>query len=133
MMIALLVSGAWGCSSLGIYRFEKPRRAPIEERVGIPRKLEGGVALNGPMMAALKVAMDDFRPPWIKPENQEHLDEKCLADWKYIDTVVIQASEDLFYVMFSPNLNKCGPGLVILDAGVVYAIDGKGRILAEER
>ncbi|QQR43701.1 hypothetical protein JKA73_32560 [Myxococcus xanthus] len=123
--------GLCGCSALGIYRFDKPERAPANESVTIPSQIEGGVALTGPMMAALKVAMDDFRPPWVTAEKQEHLEEKCLADWRYIDARVVQANDNLFYVTFSPNLSACGPGLVLLDGGVVYAIDGKGRILAE--
>ncbi|WP_426754953.1 hypothetical protein [Myxococcus sp. Y35] len=123
--------GLCGCSTLGIYRFDKPERAPAGEAVEIPSQLEGGVKLTGPMMAALKVAMDDFRPPWMKPEAQDTVEEKCLADWRYIEARVVQANDDLFYVTFSPNLSACGPGLVLLDGGAVYAIDGKGRILAE--
>lgn len=130
LTLAPLVS-LCGCSALGIYRFDKPKRVPASEAVTIPSQIEGGVKLTGPMMAALKVAMDDFRPPWITPEKQAHPEEKCLADWRYIEARVVQANENLFYVTFSPNLSACGPGMVLLDGGVVYAIDGKGRILAE--
>lgn len=124
------VLGLCGCSASGLYRFEKPERVPANEAVKIPGQIEGGVKLTGPMMAALKVAMADFRPPWIAPEKQDTPEGKCLADWRYIDTRVVQASDDLFYVTFSPNLSACGPGLVLLDGGAVYAIDGQGRILA---
>jgi hypothetical protein len=82
------------------------------------------------MMAALKVAMDDYRPPWIRPENQEYPEDKCLADWKYIHMTVVQANENLFYVRFTPDLRQCGPGFVVHDAGADYAVDGQGRILA---
>ncbi|MFL5343820.1 MAG: hypothetical protein ACJ8AT_03465 [Hyalangium sp.] len=123
-----------GCSHFGYYKYEKPQRAPpeVSAQVRFPNALEGGAQLTGPMMLALKVAMSDFRPPWIKPEKQQDPEDKCLADWRYIDTTVVQAEENLFYVLFTPDLRQCGPGFVVLDAGALYAIDAQGRILAKE-
>ena len=46
--------------------------------------------------------------------------------------LVALARENLFYVLFTPDLRQCGPGFVVLDAGALYAIDGQGRILARE-
>ncbi|SET79631.1 hypothetical protein SAMN05443639_104365 [Stigmatella erecta] len=83
-------------------------------------------------MAALKVAMDDYRHPGITPENQKTPEGKCLAQWKFIRTTVFQAREDLFFVLFAPDLSQCGPGFVVFGAGAEYAIDGQGRILAKQ-
>jgi hypothetical protein len=140
-MRARLLAVGWclaaltGCSYLGYYKHEAAERAPPEEaaKVEFPEALEGGVRLTGPMMAALKVAMADYRPPWVRPEDQKQPEDKCLADWSYIQTSVVQAGEDLFYVLFTPDLRACGPGFIVPDAGALYAIDGKGRILAREQ
>lgn len=123
-----------GCSWLGLYRYKRPEVAPPEEaaQVKFPDSFEKGTHLTGPMLAALKVAMDDYRPPWIEPEGQQHPDERCLADWNYIDASVQQVG-GVFFVRFSPDLRQCGPGFVVLDAGAEYAVDGKGRILAREQ
>jgi hypothetical protein len=64
--------------------------------------------------------------------KQKYPDEKCLADWKFIHATVAQANDNLFYVLFTPDLRQCGQGFVVLDAGALYAIDGQGRILAVE-
>ncbi len=140
MRTRLLVVGSClgtltGCSYLGYYKHEKPEWAPPQEaaKVAFPSALEGGLRLTGPMMVALKVAMADYRPPWVRPERQEQPEDRCLADWSYIQTSVVQAGEDLFYVLFTPDLRECGPGFIVPEAGALYAIDGKGRILAREQ
>jgi hypothetical protein len=126
-----------GCSLLGhfgYYKHEKAQWATPEEAAAVkfPNSLEGSVRLTGPMMAALKVAMDDFRPPWTSPEKETTPEGRCLARWDTIDARVLQVNENLFYVELSPDLSTCAPGFIVLDAGAVYAIDGKGRILARE-
>jgi hypothetical protein len=123
-----------GCSLLGLYRLEKPQWAPPEEAAAVqfPNSMEGGVRLTGPMMRALKVAMNDYLPPGTRPEDQKTPEARCLARWDTINTTVQQASDDLFFVRFSPDLSRCAPGFIVLDAGAVYAIDGQGRILARE-
>ncbi len=122
-----------GCGFFGYYKYKKADWAPPQETTAVqfPDSLEKGVQLTGPMMAALKVAMDEYRPPSINPDALE-LPDRCLARWEYINTRVLQVSEDLFFVEFSPDLRNCGPGFIFLDAGVTYAIDGKGRILARD-
>ncbi|NNB85333.1 hypothetical protein HJC10_06870 [Corallococcus exiguus] len=45
------------------------------------------------------------------------------------DTHVLQSGEDLFFVWFSLQPARCGLNEPILDGGVIYAIDGQGRIL----
>lgn len=135
LLVVLGAMGGAGCSRLGYYRYERPERASPEEmeRFSMPAKVEAGVELTGPMMAALKVAMDDYRPPWVKPEDQQYPDEKCLADWSYIDVKVVDGKDGFFYVYFLPDLNRCGPGFVVLHAGAVYVVDAKGRIVYVER
>lgn len=123
-----------GCSFFGYYKHEKPTWAQPEEgaKIQFLNSLEGGTRLTGPMMAALKVAMDDYLPPSVRAEDQKYPAGKCLAQWKYINVTVFQASDDLFFVLFIPDLSNCGPGFIELDAGVEYAVDGKGRILAKQ-
>lgn len=122
-----------GCGYFGYYRHTPAERASPEEAAAVrfPDSLETGVRLTGPMMAALQVAMDDYRPPGIRPEKLTPPDS-CLARWEYIQTTVLQVSETLFFVEFAPDLRACGPGYIVLDAGATYAIDGQGRILGRE-
>lgn len=122
-----------GCGYFGYYHYEKAERASLEEAatVHFPDSMEKGLQLTGPMMAALKVAMEDYRPPSIKPEKLQPPDS-CLARWENIQTTVLQASDNLFFIAFAPDLRQCGPGYIVLDAGASYAIDGQGRILSRE-
>ena len=87
--------------------------------------------LTGAQLKALQVAMDDYRPPGIRPEKLQPPDS-CLARWEYIQTTVLQVSDTLFFVDFTPDLRGCGPGYLVLDAGATYAVDGQGRILGRE-
>lgn len=135
-LLALLLCGAWllpGCSYFGYYKHQKAEWATPQEAASVqfPDSLDKGVRLTGPMMAALKVAMDDYRPPSINLKALTPPDS-CLARWEYIQTTVLQVSDELFFVSFTPDLRNCGPGYIVLDAGATYAIDGKGRILARE-
>ncbi len=120
-----------GCSFLGLYRYKEAERAPPEEAAAVkfPNSLAEGPRLTGAMMAALKVAMDDYRPPSINPDALKLPEDRCLARWENINTTVLQANENLFFIRFSPDLSKCAPGSIMLDVGAVYAIDGQGRIL----
>jgi hypothetical protein len=123
-----------GCSHFGYYKHEKPEWAPPEEgaKVQFLNSLEGGVQLSGPMMVALNAAMKDFRPPSISPQNEDSPEGKCLARWDFFQTTIFRANDNLFFVLFIPDLSQCGPGFVVLDAGAEYAIDGTGRILAKQ-
>lgn len=136
-LLLLSCSGALtGCAFLGYYGYykhEKPVWAPPEEaaQVAFPNSLDGGVSLSGPMLAALNVAMKDFRPPGARVMTTDH-DERlsqCLSRWDTFDTSVLKADDNLFFVRFFPDLSRCGINDIILDAGAVYAIDGQGRIL----
>jgi len=123
-----------GCSLLshfGYYKHPKAERAPPEEaeKVQFPNSFEPGIHLNGPMMAALKVAIDDFLPTGSKVKGDDERIAQCLSRWETFDTSVLQVSEDLYFVSFLPRLSRCGIDEIVLDAGSTYAIDGKGRIL----
>lgn len=123
-----------GCSFLGYYKHEKAVWAAPEEagEVKFPDSFEGGVHLPGPMMAAVEAAANEFLPPGSKVEGKG-VDERlleCLSRRDTYETFVLQASDDLFFVRFSPVLKRCGLDTPILDGGAIYAVDGKGRILA---
>jgi len=123
-----------GCSLLshfGYYKHPKAERAPPEEaeKVKFPNSFEPGVHLNGPTMAAFKVAMDDFLPPGTKVKADNERIAECLSRWETYDTSILRVSDDLYFVSFLPRLSRCGIDEIVLDAGATYAIDGKGRIL----
>jgi len=136
-LIALLCGASLlsGCSLLGYYKPRKAERAPPEEasKVTFPDSMEQGVHLDGPAMAALEVAMDAFLPPDRKPDARDEALARCLARRDTYDASVLKENEDLYFVSFLPRLSRCGIELEtpLMDVGAVYAIDARGRILAE--
>jgi len=134
-LLILCMSLTPGCSLLGhfgYYKHRKPEVVPPEAAAGIkfPDTYEEGVRLDGAMMKALSVAMNDYLPPHVRAEEQQGPEFQCLARWENYRTVVMRARDDLFFVLFSPDLSTCAPGFAVPDAGAEYAIDGQGRILA---
>ncbi|XXF78098.1 hypothetical protein P2318_34405 [Myxococcaceae bacterium GXIMD 01537] len=123
-----------GCSYLGYYkRVEAVRAPPSVEEVEFPNDYEAGPRLDGRTSAALAVAMNDFLPPGAKVRYHDEKVARCLSSWDTYDTSILKASDDLFFIRFTPQLSRCGVDTtihVILDAGAEYAIDGQGRILA---
>lgn len=136
LFAALLLCASTGCALFEHLEYRKYRKAEMatsEEaaRVEFPRSYEGGTRLDGAMMKALSVAMNDYLPAYIKAEEQKGPEFQCLARWDTYRTVVMQANENLFFVLLSPDLSKCAPGFIVPDAGAEYAIDGQGRILSK--
>jgi hypothetical protein len=133
--VVLFCAGPWmGCGFLGIYRHQKAEWAPPEEaeRVTFPNSFEKGTHLSGPMMKAVKVAMDEFLPPGSKVKADNERLGECLSRWETYDTSVLQVDEEVFFVRFFPVISRCGIDAIVLDAGAVYAVDARGRILAME-
>ncbi|QRK09565.1 hypothetical protein JQX13_05360 [Archangium violaceum] len=132
LLCACTLSGCVLFERLGYHKYQKAEMAPPEEaaRIKFPDSYERGVRLEGAMMKALSVAMNDYLPSHIKAENQKGPEYQCLARWDTYRTVVMRAHEDLFFVLLSPDLSKCAPGFIVPDAGAEYAIDGQGRILS---
>ncbi len=122
-----------GCSFLGYYRLKKAERAPLEEaaKVKFPDSFESGLALDGPLMVAIEVAMNDFLPPGSKAKLSDgHKPlEKCLSNRSTYDVVALRSEEGIFFVSIFPVMARCGLDQTLLDAGAVYAVDGNGRIL----
>jgi hypothetical protein len=138
-LLALIIIGCssllTGCSYLGYYKHKKAERAlPHEsERVIFPDSYEEGIHLDGPAMAALEVARNEFMPPGVKASSSDERLAHCLARRDVYDVAIVKANEDLYFVSFLPNLARCGieSDGVLMDAGTVYAIDGRGRVLSE--
>lgn len=138
-MKALLVIAICGCSVLsgcsyfGYYRIKQAERAPLQEaeKVTFPDSYEEGIHLEGPAMAALEIARNDFMPPGAKAQSSDERLARCLARRDTYDVTVLKANDDLYFVSFLPNLARCGigPDVLLMDAGAVYAVDGRGRIL----
>ncbi|WP_434385130.1 hypothetical protein [Melittangium boletus] len=132
--LMLLAGMASGCSWLGFYRFEKPEHAPPEEAAAVrfPDSMEEGTRLSGPTLAALRIALDDFLPPGsaFSTEDPDRRVAACLSRPSTYDTrVYTREAEAVVFVAFVPDLKRCGLTEELLDAGAVYAIDSRGRIL----
>ncbi|RJS22378.1 hypothetical protein DRW03_13695 [Corallococcus sp. H22C18031201] len=98
-----------------------------------PNSLESGVHLDGPSMAALEVARNEFMPPGTKATAHDEKLAVCLSRRDVYDATVLKENDNLYFVSFLPRLSRCGIELEtpLMDAGVTYAIDGRGRILSE--
>ncbi|MFL5358157.1 hypothetical protein [Archangium sp.] len=133
LLCSCALSGCVMLERFGYHRYQKAEMAPPEEsaQINFPNSYEGGTRLDGAMMKALSVAMNDYLPPYIQAEKQEGPEFQCLARWDTYRTVVMQANENLFFVLLSPDLSKCAPGFIVPDAGAEYAIDAQGRILSK--
>jgi hypothetical protein len=123
-----------GCTLLGYHRYRKAPRAPEVEaaKVTFPTSLETATKLDGPAVAALEVAMNDFMPPGAKvTADDEHL-AQCLSRRDTYDVAVVKSDNGLYFVYFTADLSRCGlsPERIVLDIDSTYAIDSTGRILA---
>ena len=97
-----------------------------------PDSFEKGSHLDGSRLSAVKVAMDEFLPPGRKLTGDNPQLASCLSHWETYEVSVLQSPEGLFFVRFSPVISRCGLDVTVLDAGAVYAVDARGRILAQE-
>lgn len=123
-----------GCGLLGIYIGHKAEHASLEEaeKVKFPSSFENGNHLSGAKLAAIRVAMEEFLPPGKKLTGDNPQLAQCLSRWETYDVSVLQSQEDVFFVRFFPVISRCGLDVTVLDAGAVYAVDARGRILAQE-
>jgi hypothetical protein len=123
-----------GCGVLGFHRYASADRAPPEEsaKVRFPSSFENGSHLSGAKLAAIRVAMEEFLPPGKKLTGDNPQLAQCLSRWETYDVSVLQSQEDVFFVRFFPVISRCGLDVTVLDAGAVYAVDARGRILAQE-
>jgi hypothetical protein len=133
VLSALFCTLLSGCSYFGYYKRDKAEWAPPAETgtVKFPNSFEGGVQLTGPMVAALEVAMNEFLPPGseVRTNDPDKRLAQCLSRRETYETFILREHDDLFFVLFIPVLNRCGLEDAILDGDVMYAVDGKGRIL----
>jgi hypothetical protein len=98
--------------------------------VRFPDAFDSGFHTEGKMTRALAVAMNDFLPPGTRLKGDNQRVAWCLSRWETYDIFILRASNDLFFVYFSPTLARCGlDDSIIADAGAEYAVDGQGRIL----
>jgi hypothetical protein len=102
------------------------------EKVRFPNSFESGVHMDGPTTRALEVAMNEFIPPGSKAKADDERIARCLSRRENFDTSVLRVNDDLFFVAFSADLSRCGIDAILPDAGAVYAIDGRGRVLARQ-
>lgn len=124
-----------GCSLLGYHKYEKARRAPLaeSEKVTFPNSYAEGIQLDGPSLAALSVALNEFMPPGSEAKTPSEPMSRCLSRRDTYDVSVLKADDGLYFVNILPDLSRCGiePTTPLLDVGATYAIDKEGRILSE--
>lgn len=132
LLLALLCGIAPGCTLLGYHKYTRAPRAPPEEaaKVRYPSSLDSATRLDGPAMAALEIAMNDFMPPGSKATGDDEQMSRCLSRRDTYDVAVTKV-DDIYFVFFTPQLSRCGitPINIPLDIGGAYAIDSQGRIL----
>ncbi|NMO20972.1 hypothetical protein HPC49_50505 [Pyxidicoccus fallax] len=133
LVVMVLGQALGGCSYFGYHKLEKPETLPAVEgeKVRLPESFEGAVELQGPSVAALEVAMRDFLPPGKKVRWKDGYAplEECLSRRSTYDALVLPYGEGLFYVAFTPMIERCGLKTAILDGGAEYVVDGRGRVL----
>src|SRR5688500_4427507 len=84
-----------GCSYLGYfgyYKHKKADRAPPQEaeKVVFPDSYKEGIHLDGPAMAALEVARNEFMPPGVKALSSDERLAHCLARRDTYDVTVLK-------------------------------------------
>ncbi|WP_241758744.1 hypothetical protein [Pyxidicoccus parkwayensis] len=93
--------------------------------------LEGRQIIEGVMLRAIQLAMDDYLP-WDRklPGDATSL-QQCLARRESYDVAAAPGSDGIMYVSIIPNAEACDVGgPPILDVGANYAIDTRSwRIL----
>jgi hypothetical protein len=122
-----------GCSMFGYYRHPKAVRAPPEvgEKIRDPASFVATTELDGPSLAALQVALNEFMPPGAKSSGNDEQLVRCFSRRDTFDVSVQKASDDLYFVSFLADLTRCDfpPDTLVMDAGATYVIDGQGRVL----
>jgi hypothetical protein len=108
--------------------------APPEEaaKVEFPHELpkQGRRQLQGNMVAAILLALDDFLPPDARPSPGPVDLAPCLFRREAYDVTAVPAAEGVVLVRFVVDLDICDPGESIVDV-TTYAVDVKTmRILA---
>lgn len=126
----------------GCALFQRPPRpvhAPPQEATSVTFPIDlptpESVSLSGTMLAAIQLAMEDFRPWDIQPHEGATPSEICLYKRDSYDVIASPGPEGLIYVEIYPRTGACelgGPPVMGFD--VIYAIDVKNwRILAVRR
>lgn len=132
LCLALLLNG---CTLLGYHKVRRAERALPQEsaKVSFPDSMEQGVHLDGPTVAILEVALNEFLPPDAKAEARSEKLAKCLSRRDTYDVTILKENDDLYFVSILPRFSRCGIELEtpIMDVGATYAIDRNGRILSE--
>jgi len=123
-----------GCN-LHLHLHTRAVRAPPAEAAAVrfPDSFEQATRLDGPAFRAMEIAMDEFLPLGTTVDGGFEAMTRCLSRRDTYDVSILKVEGKLYFVLISPNLNRCGLGEhVSLDGEAVYAIDGEGRIVAKE-
>jgi hypothetical protein len=121
-----------GCSLFDCYKIKKAERAPPEEaeKMDFPDSYEEGIHLDGPTLAALEVAMNEFLPPGTSVKSEDKKLARCLSSRSTYDAAIVQRGK-LLFINILPRLERCelDSTPMIMDAGAVYAVDKQGRVV----
>ncbi|MBU8897334.1 hypothetical protein KRR26_17090 [Corallococcus sp. M34] len=120
--------------------YPKPAWAPASEaaQVQFPRfdpPEKGRRTLEGPMLRAIQLALDDFLPWDVQPHAGATAREQCLYRRDSFDTTAAPGPDGVMFVRFTVRDGVCDAhGPPILDMGATYAVDTRlWRILAVQR
>lgn len=113
------------------------RKAPVApdevaDRIQFPKWGKESMAIRGPELKALQIALDDFRPIGSKlPGNDDAL-VRCLERIDSYD-VWVNRGEGMTFIHFTPEESeRCGLTASAVDIGVSYAVGDDGVILKRE-
>ncbi len=88
--------------------------------------------VEGPLLKALQIAMDDFRPPGKEPSKSADALTQCLQRLENYDAW-LRRGEGMTFIHFTPKEDeRCGLEPLLMDAGASYAIGDDGVILKRE-
>jgi hypothetical protein len=121
------------------HRPPRPIYAPPQEATELKFPVEllaskGNVSLNGTLLAAIQLAMEDFLPWDVQPPKNATPSEACLAKRESYDVIAAPGPTGIVFVEIYARPGTCEMGMgPILDLSARYAIDVmQWRILAIE-
>jgi hypothetical protein len=100
--------------------------------IQFPKWGKDSMAIRGPELKALQIALDDFRPIGSKLSGNDDALVHCLEKIESYD-VWVQRGEGMTFIHFTPEESeRCGLTASAVDIGVSYAVGDDGVILKRD-
>jgi hypothetical protein len=95
---------------------------------------EKSQSLDGTLVSAIQLAMDDFLPRGVQPQRRVTPKALCLQQRQSYDVRAAPLDGDIILVRFATSPGACTRGGPVADSGAIYAVDVRNwRILAVQR